>query len=241
MQKTRITNALKMKDLEAASGINRETIRFYIREGLLPEPQRPKRNVANYGEEHVVRLRLIRRLQTERFLPLNVIKTIIQTAEMLPETPGEAFIGIENKVFPLLTDSGLSGARTLAQASNESGVPEHRIRELVDIGFLCIGYVDEEATLNSRNNAILRLWKELQMVGFTSEAGFTNEHWQAYSIEVNAIVEREAELFAETVLQTAALEDASSMAARGIQIVNEIIPLMRLEALVRRAGNISVN
>ena len=54
---------MKMKELEAATGIGRETIRYYIREGLLPEPVRPKRNVATYGREHVKRLNLIRRLQ----------------------------------------------------------------------------------------------------------------------------------------------------------------------------------
>ena len=29
---------VKMKDLERATGVSRETIRYYIREGLLPEP-----------------------------------------------------------------------------------------------------------------------------------------------------------------------------------------------------------
>ena len=37
---------LKMKDLERTTGVGREAIRFYIREGLLPEPERPSRNVA---------------------------------------------------------------------------------------------------------------------------------------------------------------------------------------------------
>ena len=45
-----------MRDLERASGVGRETIRYYIGLGLLPEPARPKPNVADYGEEHVSRL-----------------------------------------------------------------------------------------------------------------------------------------------------------------------------------------
>ena len=36
---------LKMKDLEEVTGVGRETIRFYIRQGLLPEPDRPKKMV----------------------------------------------------------------------------------------------------------------------------------------------------------------------------------------------------
>jgi hypothetical protein len=38
---------LKMRDLERLTGVHRETIRVYFRAGLLPAPDRPKRNVAH--------------------------------------------------------------------------------------------------------------------------------------------------------------------------------------------------
>ena len=47
---------MKMQDLERATGVGRETIRFYIREGLLPQPERPNRNVAWYDESFVERI-----------------------------------------------------------------------------------------------------------------------------------------------------------------------------------------
>ncbi len=50
---------MKMRDLERRTGIGRETIRYYIRFGLLPEPVRPKRNVADYTDEHVRRLEVM--------------------------------------------------------------------------------------------------------------------------------------------------------------------------------------
>ncbi|MFN7174973.1 MAG: MerR family transcriptional regulator, partial [Thermaurantiacus tibetensis] len=68
---------MRMRDLERASGIGRETIRFYIREGLLPEPVRTARNAALYGEEHLTRLLAIRRLREDRFLPLGVIRVLL--------------------------------------------------------------------------------------------------------------------------------------------------------------------
>ena len=61
----------------ARPGVGRETIRFYIREGLLPEPERPGRNVAWYDESFVERIALIKELQQKRFLPLQVIKAIV--------------------------------------------------------------------------------------------------------------------------------------------------------------------
>ena len=47
---------MKMKELEARTGVGREAIRFYIREGLLPEPERPKRR--RLGQSRGVQSRL---------------------------------------------------------------------------------------------------------------------------------------------------------------------------------------
>ena len=66
-----------MRDLERATGVGREAIRFYIREGLLPEPARPRRNVAHYSDEHVVRIRAIKRLQEDERLPLSEIREVL--------------------------------------------------------------------------------------------------------------------------------------------------------------------
>ncbi len=52
------------------------TIRFYISQGLLPGPGSRGKS-ATYGEEHVIRLRLIRRLADQR-VPLTKIATLVE-------------------------------------------------------------------------------------------------------------------------------------------------------------------
>lgn len=51
---------MKIGELAGATGTPIETIRFYEREGLLPEPQRTPANYRIYGAEHVERLAFIR-------------------------------------------------------------------------------------------------------------------------------------------------------------------------------------
>ncbi|HJK99010.1 MAG TPA: MerR family transcriptional regulator [Polyangiaceae bacterium LLY-WYZ-14_1] len=68
---------LRMRDLSAATGLPRQAIHFYIREGLVPPGRKTGRNAAVYGPEHLDRLALIRRLQHERFLPLRAIKALL--------------------------------------------------------------------------------------------------------------------------------------------------------------------
>jgi len=51
---------MKMAQLSTATGIPVATIKYYLREGLLPAGQRTEPNQAAYTDEHARRLRLIR-------------------------------------------------------------------------------------------------------------------------------------------------------------------------------------
>ncbi len=51
---------MKIGELAAATNTPVETIRFYEREGLLPEPQRTPANYRVYGPEHAERLAFVR-------------------------------------------------------------------------------------------------------------------------------------------------------------------------------------
>jgi MerR family mercuric resistance operon transcriptional regulator len=62
--------------LAAAAGVHVETIRYYQRRGLLPEPKRPTGGVRRYGEDAAARLRFIKRAQDIGF-------TLDEVAELL--------------------------------------------------------------------------------------------------------------------------------------------------------------
>lgn len=52
--------AMKIGELAAASDTAVETVRYYERQGLLPEPARTASNYRTYGSEHLARLQFIR-------------------------------------------------------------------------------------------------------------------------------------------------------------------------------------
>jgi len=70
---------MRMAELARRSGVTRETIHFYLREGLLPRPEKGGRTVAYYGEAHLERLALIRRLRDEKYLPIAVIRRLLDS------------------------------------------------------------------------------------------------------------------------------------------------------------------
>jgi DNA-binding transcriptional MerR regulator len=59
-------------DLEAETGFNSRTIRYYISEGMLT-PAHGRGKSATYDKDHLLRLRMIRDLKNQ-FLPLETIK-----------------------------------------------------------------------------------------------------------------------------------------------------------------------
>ena len=75
-----VRNQAKSSDtiggLAKAAGVGVETVRYYQRRGLLPEPARPPGEVRRYGDDDLRRLRFIRRAQAAGF-------TLEQIGELL--------------------------------------------------------------------------------------------------------------------------------------------------------------
>ena len=98
---------LKMSELADASGVSAGTIKHYLREGLLGDEDgivRTSRNMAWYPPEYVERIRLIKRLQEQRFLPLRLIKELL--ADRPPRTPRES-VGLPENVLDRLAELGV--------------------------------------------------------------------------------------------------------------------------------------
>jgi MerR family mercuric resistance operon transcriptional regulator len=71
----------------AAAAVNVETIRYYQRLGLIPEPPRPPGGVRRYGSEFVARLRFIKRAQQLGFA-LREVQRLLSLED--PQSCGKA-------------------------------------------------------------------------------------------------------------------------------------------------------
>ncbi len=231
--------SMKMKELERETGIGRETIRFYIREGLLPEPVRPKRNVATYCPQHVARLNLIKRLQQERFLPLSVIKTVVDAESENPATGFEAFIGLEHRLGPIFAEPRNLAPQRLDAAAAAAGVSMEDVRRLAEIGFLHIDRKDNGEWLNQRNARLLELVGEWRAAGFTSELGFQVDTYRIYAEVAEVLAHRSVATFYKTFGNRVTTDQAVRMAVQGIDLINKMMPLLRIEKIIREVEKVS--
>lgn len=222
--------SLRMRDLEARTGVGRETIRFYLRQGLLPEPQRPKRNVALYSEAHVARLLIIKDLQERRFLPLSVIKAL------LDDRVADDVLDIS--AFPHLRDELTSRLRpfsdlaTLVEFCESTGLPETEISSLAEVGLVKLQPNTEgQPCLDSHDMIILRHWARLRQAGFTEERGFSVDLAKLYLDFAHWLAGQEIRLFYDRLANRVDGQDAAAMAATAVPIINDIVSLLRERAI----------
>ncbi|MFF9852040.1 MerR family transcriptional regulator [Streptomyces litmocidini] len=83
---------MRIGELSRRTGVSVPTIKFYVREGLLPAGELTSPNQASYGETHVQRLRLIRALLDVGGLSVAAIRDVV-TAVDDPGRPVHMVLG----------------------------------------------------------------------------------------------------------------------------------------------------
>lgn len=83
---------MRIGELSRRTGVSVPTIKFYVREGLLPAGRLTSPNQASYEEDHVRRLRLIRALLDVGGLSLAAIREVIAAIDD-PEQPVHKMLG----------------------------------------------------------------------------------------------------------------------------------------------------
>lgn len=73
-------------ELAEAADVGSQTLRYYERRGLLPEPPRTPGGHRIYGDSHLERLQFIQRIQCLGF-PLDDIHLILEVEERVPAPP----------------------------------------------------------------------------------------------------------------------------------------------------------
>lgn len=69
---------MKISELAQRTGVSKETIHYYIREGVLRKPRKSAKNSADYSEDYAELIPIIKVLQEDYFLPLSIIKKVIK-------------------------------------------------------------------------------------------------------------------------------------------------------------------
>jgi DNA-binding transcriptional MerR regulator len=214
---------LKVGELAEASGVPVPTIKHYLREGLLPEPVKTSRNMSYYPPEFVERIKLIKQLQEERFMPLKAIKAV------LDDDPDRvrALVDLEDRIL----DRALAGERTRtspAEARERYGVPKEvldRLEELEVLSPNSRGYSPSDVK-------IIEAISRFRAGGYDEEIGFTVYDTLRYKKAIEELVREEVGMVMDRLAGEVPPERVVEMLEAGAQPLQDLIAALHTKLMV---------
>ncbi|MEU9829814.1 MerR family transcriptional regulator [Micromonospora chersina] len=110
---------MRISDLAKISGTPVPTIKFYVREGLLPPGRPTGRNQAEYGEAHITRLRLIRVLTGIGRLNLSSVREVIGALDNKGLTMGAQCRATIRALFAEMPEHEVAASESVRTRVNE--------------------------------------------------------------------------------------------------------------------------
>jgi DNA-binding transcriptional MerR regulator len=221
-----------MGELARASGVSAATIKHYLREGLLPEPVKTSRNMAYYPAEFVERIRLIKQLQEERYMPLRVIK------DLLEEDPERARALIE--LGDRLLEHALASESeriSAAEVHHRYDVPQEVIDRLAELAVL----TPDKNGYSPTDVRIIEAISRFRAGGYEERIGFTVYDTLRYKEAMASLVKQEVDVLMERLAGEMDPDEAMALIEAGNQPLNDLLAAMHTKALVaeleRRRGS----
>ncbi|HET8536965.1 MAG TPA: MerR family transcriptional regulator [Solirubrobacteraceae bacterium] len=200
---------LKMSELAERSGVSAGTIKHYLREGLLGQGDdvvRTSRNMAYYPPDYVEKIRTIKRLQEERFMPLRAIKDALERAAASRDA---------DRV-------------SAAEAKRRYGVPQNVLDRLKDIGVLTPtskGYDGDDVK-------IIEAISRFRAGGYDEALGFTVYDTLRYQEVLAPLVQEEVRVLLDRVAGEVSVDRAVEIIASGAEPLRDLIGAMHSKLLL---------
>jgi DNA-binding transcriptional MerR regulator len=224
---------LRMSELSERSGVSAATIKHYLREGLLGDERevvRTSRNMAYYPPAFVERIQLIKRLQEERFMPLRVIR------EVLDDEPERALrlIELEDRILERAIAAGETSRVSRATVRQTYDLPVNVLDRLEELGVLTPngrGYDRDDV-------AIIEAISRFRAGGYEEAIGFTVYDTLRYRRALEPLVEEEVRVLLDRLAGKVEVDRAVEIISSGAQPLRDLVGAMHaklLLAALRRA------
>ena len=213
----------KMADLCRLTGMPRQAIHFYIHEGLVPPGRKTGRNNARYGELHLERIRTVRRLQNERFMPLKAIRAVFEGRDdaFTPEQQGT--IGdVKRRLAGTLARPPDRERRIDARALlARHGLEPRDLDDLVRSRLVDVDRGPRGTLRVSTDDAwAFEMLGQVRRAGFAHDLGFDAKLLRVYERAVASLVDREWRAVSER-LSSVPPESVAAMLEKAMPLVHE--------------------
>jgi DNA-binding transcriptional MerR regulator len=158
---------LRISEVSMATGVSLPTIHYYVHEGLVSPAVKTARNMAYYSPGCVEDILLIKELQTKKYLPLSVIKVLLQAKQQGEDV--EHIVEMRSlfeDVFHPVMPGGPENLK-FQELVNASGLSAATINKFESIGLLMPAGTGEGKRYDDIDLCIARNAGELLEYGLT--------------------------------------------------------------------------
>jgi DNA-binding transcriptional MerR regulator len=215
---------LRIGELARRSNLPLSTVRHYANEGLLGAPHKTSRNMAYYPPEALERIALVKTLQDELYLPLKVVKKLLEAYQELEPDVSDLDLMFEVRdrllerhpdLLPPVRDIPASATAQLeldaaeVDAVEQTGIVNPRER-------------DGQKVYDEVDYRILRALSGVRSAGLSPDLARPDD-LSLYAAALRKLAELEAVLFARRVGRGQANTDLDALVRRVIPAVNEVL------------------
>ena len=225
----------KISDLARETGVPVGTIKFYIREGLLPGPTlKTGRNMAYYDHGFVDRIRCIRELQQKRFLPLDVIKAIMDgNTDIISPHEVATLLSLEGKLYETVHYGPDLVPVRRADVEARFGLDDEAVKLCIAHGLLCPEVRGQTEQFEGDDILLLESLAAMRAAGFHDGLIPLKAALPVYVDTLDTLARQELRLFTRGVNGHVEEARAAELALAGVRIVEQFILLIRRKRLLQ--------
>lgn len=227
------TTTYRMRDLCSLTGLSRQAIHFYIQQGLVPEGTKTGRNMAYYGPEHVERLRLVRRLQEERYLPLKQIRALLDgDASGVSDSQRELVLEVRARLSAATrTAAGEARLVDVDRHAADHGVDPADLARMIELGLLAVRTSGDGGTRVVAADAtwLVDLWGQLRKLGYSRDRGFAVDDLVPVHAAIGALFDHEASMLRR--LADVPPSRLAEMVERALPVMNALVVQLHAAAV----------
>jgi DNA-binding transcriptional MerR regulator len=165
---------MKISELVKRTGVPKETIHFYIREGLLRKPRKSGVNTADYNENYVNQILLIKDLRDNYYLPIPEIKKVIK--DFKKQSPSNQAISQFHSKYFRPTDRLLTNEiRGRESFKEETGLGQKWLIKAIEWGMITPKIQNGKEVFSNDDVAIGKLMVDMERIGFGPKHGHDPE------------------------------------------------------------------
>lgn len=220
MNKKTPKTLLRISEVAKLAGVSVPTVKYYLKEGLLPNPVKTGRTMAYYDPSTVERVIRIKKLQSEKFLPLDVIKRVIDNLGANEEEVLLTEAIFKSQKF----DRDVPDVHENA-IENRMNYPLEKIRMLEDEGIITPKREPDGKYYDALDMKIIELVKKREENKLPFD--YTIEMFKIYLKAIGEAVINDIKLFSKSMLGNASIEHLINLMMNVDTTVDDFMVLIR--------------